>query len=430
MGIQVDNGDGSGAIMQPAVENCSLPRRNRLSLSVGDIIRRYGDNYRYTHSLCPEQNKALDAIASCRTATLGGHLYRCDHCGAEIPIYNSCNNRHCPTCQTIARLRWIEARQADLLPIPYFHIVFTLPHELNPLAQGNPALLYTLLFHAAAETLKAFGRDPKHLGAELGIVMVLHTWGQNLGQHIHVHCIVSGGGLTRDGERWVPCKTNPKSKKVFLFPVKALSRVFRRNYLDELRTAFEHGKLHYAGSTTPLAKRTHFATFIKALKAKEWVVYAKRPFAGPEQVIRYLSAYTHRVAIGNHRLRSIDNNRVRFLYKDYADDAKKKVMTLTADEFIRRFLLHILPSRFMRLRYYGFLGNRYRRDKIARCRELLRAQAPKPREPESPVELLKRLADIDITLCPVCGKGHLQLIGNILPPPLSPPTTGPPRPAR
>ncbi len=225
--------------------------------------------------------------------------------------------------------------------------------------------------------------------------MVLHTWGQNLGQHIHVHCIVTGGGLTRDGERWVPCKTNPKSKKVFLFPVKALSRVFRRNYLDELRAAFEHGNLHYAGSTTPLADKNHFGTFIKALKAKEWVVYAKRPFAGPEQVIRYLSAYTHRVAIGNHRLRGIDDNRISFLYKDYADDAKKKTMTLGAGEFIRRFLLHILPTRFMRLRYYGFLGNRYRRDKIARCRELLDAQAPKTREPESPIELLKRVADVE-----------------------------------
>jgi len=404
----------------------ACPIKSRLALTVGDIIRRYGDSYRHEHTLCPEQNKALDAIASCRTAALGGHLYRCDHCGAEIPVYNSCDNRHCPTCQTIARLRWITAREADLLPIPYFHVVFTLPHELNTLAQGNPSLLYTLLFHAAAETLKAFGRDPKHLGAELGIVMVLHTWGQNLGQHIHVHCIVSGGGLTRDGEHWVSCKTNPQSKKVFLFPVKALSPVFRGKYLDELQDAFEHGNLHFAKRTTPLADRHHFGQFITSLKSKDWVVYAKRPFAGPEQVIRYLSAYTHRIAIGNHRLLGIDDNRVRFLYKDYADGGKKKAMTLTADEFIRRFLLHILPARFMRLRYYGFLSNRYRRDKIARCRELLGAATPKPREKESPIELLQRLAGVDITLCPVCSKGHLHIISNIFPPPLIPPTTGPP----
>ena len=406
------------------------PAKNRLALTVGDIIRRYGDSYRHEHKLCPEQNKALEAIASCRTATLGGHLYRCDRCGAEIPVYNSCDNRHCPTCQTIARLRWIEAREADLLPIPYFHVVFTLPHELNPLIQGNPALLYAMLFHAAAETLKAFGRDPKHLGAELGIVMVLHTWGQNLGQHIHVHCIVTGGGLTRDDERWVSCKANPQSKKVFLFPVKALSPVFRAKYLDALQAAFDHGDLHFAGGTTPLAEQKQFVRFIASLKTKDWVVYAKRPFAGPEQVIRYLSAYTHRVAIGNHRLLGIDDKQVRFLYKDYADGGKKKSMTLAADEFIRRFLLHILPTRFMRLRYYGFLANRYRRDKIARCRELLGAATPKPREKESPIELLQRLAGIDITLCPVCGKGHLQLLGDILLPPLLPSTTGPPPPCR
>jgi len=263
------------------------------------------------------------------------------------------------------------------------------------LAQGNPSLLYTLLFHAAAETLKTFGRDPKHLGAELGIVMVLHTWGQNLGQHLHVHCIVTGGGLTRDGEHWIPCKTNPKSKKVFLFPVKALSPVFRAKYLDGLQNAFDQGDLHFAGGTSPLAKPGRFAQFIASLKTNDWVVYAKRPFAGPEQVIHYLSAYTHRIAIGNHRLLGIDDNRVRFLYKDYADDGKKKTMTLAADEFIRRFLLHILPTRFMRLRSYGFLSNRYRRDKIARCRELLGAATPEPREKESPIELLQRLAGIE-----------------------------------
>ncbi|MCP4308789.1 MAG: IS91 family transposase [bacterium] len=409
---------------------CELGRstESRSVLTVGDIVRTYGDAYRDSHRLCGEQDKALNAIASCRTADLGGHLYRCDYCGAEIPLYNSCDNRHCPTCQTISRLRWIEAREADLLPIPYFHVVFTLPHALNPLIQGNPAMLYTLLFHVAAETLKAFGRDPKHLGAELGIVMVLHTWGRNLEQHVHVHCIVTGGGLSPDGERWIPCKANPHSKKVFLFPVKALSKVFRGQFLDALQGAFDRGELHFAAGTAPLADPHRFAEFIATSRSKDWVVYAKRPFAGPEQVIRYLSAYTHRVAIGNGRLLSIDDGQVSFLYKDYADEGKEKPMALKADEFIRRFLLHILPRRFMRIRYYGFLWSRYRREKLARCRELLGASSPEPKKPESPVELLQRLAGIDIARCPICGKGHLHIAADLASTTRRPPTTGPPGP--
>jgi len=404
----------------------AAPAAARLAPTVGEILRTYGNAYRAQHRLCPVQDKAFRALAQCRTAALGGHLYRCDHCGADVPLYNSCDNRHCPQCQTIVRLRWIEAREAELLPIPYFHVVFTLPHALNPLAQGNPVLLYALLFRAAAETLKAFGKDPKHLGAELGIVMVLHTWGQTLVQHLHVHCIVTGGGLSPDGSRWIPCKCNPHSKKAFLFPVKALSPVFRGKYLEALQAAYDEGKLRLAGGTASLTDPARFSQLIDALYQRDWVVYAKRPFAGPEQVIRYLSAYTHKVAIGNHRLIAIDNGEVRFHYKDYADGGTQKIMTLAADEFIRRFLLHILPQGFQRLRYYGFLANRYREEKLALCRALLGADTPDEKDPESPVALLERLAGIDVTLCPVCHQGHLDRVGSLPKPIRGPPPTGPP----
>jgi len=398
----------------------------RLAPTVGEIVRTYGDAYRAGHALCPVQAKALHAIARCRTAALGGHLDRCAHCGAEVPLYNRCDNRHCPQCQTLARLRWIQDREAELLPVPYFHVVFTLPHALNPRAQANPALIYCLLFRAAADTLKAFGRDPKHLGAELGIVMVLHTWGQTLVQHIHVHCIVTGGGLSLDGSRWIPCKRNPHSKKVFLFPVKALSPVFRGKFLEALQSAFDHGELRFAGDTAPLADPREFAKLATALHERDWVVYAKRPFAGPEQVIRYLGAYTHKVAIGNHRLISIDDGEIRFRYKDYAHGDAQKTLTLAADEFIRRFLLHILPQGFQRVRYYGFLANRYREEKLARCRELLGAEPPTENADESPADLLQRIAGLDVTRCPVCHRGHLFRAGALAEAARGPPPTGPP----
>jgi hypothetical protein len=402
------------------------PKAVRPVLTLGDIVRTYGDDYRQTHSLCSAQEKALRAIANCRTAILGGHRLRCDHCGAEVIQYNSCRNRHCPTCQTVARLRWVEAREAELLPVPYFHVVFTLPHELNPLAQGNPRVLYNLLFQAASSTLKTFANDPKHLGAELGITMVLHTWGQNLSQHIHVHCIVTGGGLSPDGERWVPCKRNPHAKKVFLFPVQALSRLFRGKYIAGLRKAFENGQLNFARGTEPLATNRGFSSLLDRLHEKPWVVYAKRPFAGPEQVIRYLGRYTHRVAISNHRLLGMDDGKITFLYKDYADHDQQKRLTLNADEFIRRFMLHIVPNGFMRLRHYGLLANRWRKKKLARCRELLHQPEPQAQEKESVPELLMRIAGIDVTLCPTCEHGYLRIIETLAPKSRSPPSTGPP----
>jgi hypothetical protein len=356
---------------------------------------------------------------------MGGHRSRCDHCGAEINQYNSCRNRHCPTCQTVARLRWVEAREAELLPIPYFHVVFTLPHDINPLAQGNPKTLYNRLFKAAADTLKAFATDPIHLGAIPGVTMVLHTWSQNLGQHLHVHCIVTGGGLSPDSACWVPCKRNPHANKVFLFPVKALSHVFRGKFISGLRQDYAAGDLHFAGSTAPFESPNGFSVLLDQLHQKPWVVYAKHPFAGPKQVLRYLSRYTHRVAIGNHRLRSSKDNRVAFRYKDYADHDQQKTMKLSAEEFLRRFLLHILPSGFMRLRHYGLLANRYRKQKIAQCRALLQQTEPPQREKEDAAELLQRLAGIDIALCPICKRGHLQAIGLIAKPPI-PTATGPP----
>ena len=395
----------------------------RPALTLGAVVRRYGDAYHEAHSLCGVQEKALRAIARCRTAALGGHVSRCDHCGAELIQYNSCRNRHCPTCQTVARLRWVEAREAELLPVPYFHVVFTLPHDLNPLAQGNPRALYNLLFQTASATLKTFATDPKHLGAVPGITLVLHTWSQKLGQHIHIHGIVTGGGLSQDGQHWIGCKRNPHAKKVFLFPVKALSKVFRGKYISGLRKLYEAGDLDFAGSTTTFESPTGFSCFLDQLYAKPWVVYAKHPFAGPKQVIRYLGRYTHRVAIGNQRLLSIDNNQVSFRYKDYADQGRQKTLVLSDEEFLRRFLLHILPYAFMRLRHYGLLANRYRKQKLSRCRELLHQPDPPTREKEDAKQLLQRLTGIDISVCPTCNRGHLHVVATLAP---SPNATGPP----
>ncbi|MCP4701466.1 MAG: IS91 family transposase, partial [Gammaproteobacteria bacterium] len=292
----------------------------------------------------------------------------------------------------------------ELLPVPYFHIVFTLPHTLNPLAQGNPALIYNLLFQAASATLLQFARDPKWLGAEPAITMVLHTWGQNLNQHIHLHCIVSGGGLTPDGE-W------KESGKTFFAPVKAMSKVFRGKFLDGLKQAYAKGELHFSGGTADLADPQNFQALTDKLYGQAWAVYAKRPFAGPKQVLKYLSRYTHRTAIGNSRIISFDGQHVRFRYKDYRDNGESKIMTLEADEFLRRFLLHIPPSGFMRIRHYGLLANRCKAAKLARCREILKLPEPESREPESAAEFLLRTQGIDIYLCPACKKGRLHPAG-------------------
>jgi hypothetical protein len=372
-------------------------------MELAEIFRTHGAVFRQAHTLSRAQRRAMHAIETCRTAALGGHRDTCDTCGTVQISYNSCRNRHCPKCQTLAKVRWLDARRAELLPVEYFHVVFTLPHTLNSLAQGTPRVLYSLLFRAAADTLTTFGRDPRHLGGDLGGTAILHTWGQNLAQHLHLHCVVTGGALAPDGARWIAAPPG------FLFPVRALAKVFRGKYLDALRRAFAKGTLRFAGSLAPLAAPAAFTAWLAQLRQPDWVVYAKRPFAGPAQVLEYLGRYTHRVALSNDRLLRLDDEIVRFRWKDYADGDRVKVMALDADEFIRRFLLHIVPDGFVRIRHFGLLANRTRRAKLARCRELL-APSPAPAAPprESVPALMLRLTGLDITRCAVCQQGQLR----------------------
>ena len=369
-----------------------------LRLTLADLVRVHGDAYRRAHRLAWVQTRALCAIAACRTALLGGRREMCDHCGATRITYNSCRNRHCPTCQSQASARWVEARRAELLPIPYFHVVFTLPHALNALAQGNPRVIYTLLFRVAADTLLTFGRDPRGFGGTIGVTAILHTWSQTLTDHLHVHCLVTGGALARDRTRWI------RGRTTFLFPVKALGIVFRAKYLEALAHAFAHGDLTFAAGTAPLAEPAGFATLIRQLNATPWVVYAKRPFGGPDQVLRYLGRYTHRIAISNARLISLVDGVVRFRWKDYADCGQTKVMALGVGEFLRRFLLHVLPRGFVRIRHFGLLANRQRRATLAGARQLLGAVTPAASSADRPP------TDGDPTRCPICRQGHWHVV--------------------
>ena len=399
--------------MGPPPPRAAADRRpDRLELA--DIVRAHGARYRQTHVLARVQRAAMRAIEACRTAVLGGHRETCDRCGVVRVSYNSCRNRHCPKCQTLTKERWLAARRAELLPIPYFHVVFTLPHDLNALAQGNPRVLYTLLFRAAADTLLTFGRDPRHLGGTIGITAILHTWGQNLSQHLHLHCLVTGGALAGDRSRWIAGRAS------FLFPVRALSTVFRAKYLAGLPRAFDARQLTFAGGTADLADRGTFTGFLGQLRAIDWIVYAKRPFAGPEQVLDYLGRYTHRVALSNNRLVDHRDGVVRFCWKDYADHDRVKVMTLDADEFLRRFLLHVVPRGFMRIRHFGWLANRTRRATLTRCRDLLGQPPPDDVPPESVAGLMQRLTGLDVARCPVCAEGRMQittLVVRMVPPP-------------
>ncbi|HET9362858.1 MAG TPA: IS91 family transposase [Vicinamibacterales bacterium] len=379
-------------------------------------MRTHGDAYRRTHRLAPVQHRALRAIETCRTAVLGGHQETCDQCGAVRISYNSCRNRHCPKCQTLTKERWLAARRADLLPIPYFHIVFTLPHALNALTQGNPRVIYTLLFRAAADTLLTFGRDPRHLGGTIGITAILHTWGQNLSQHLHLHCLVTGGALAADGSRWIAGRSS------FLFPVRALSTVFRAKYLAGLQHAGAAGQLTFAGGTADLLDPPVFRRFLGQLRAVDWIVYAKRPFAGPEQVLDYLGRYTHRVALSNDRLVHHRDGQVGFRWKDYADHNRVKVMALEADEFLRRFLVHVVPRGFMRIRHFGLLANRTRRDRLRRCRLLLHHPPSADAGPESVADMMQRLTGVDLSRCPICGDGRMHVTAILLRAP-SPPDT-------
>src|SRR5438132_10259567 len=332
---------------------------------VADVFRRYGDAYRQQQgaSLSTAQRRVMTAIERCRTAALGGHVEQCDACGHQRICYNSCRNRHCPKCQSLARAEWLEDRRSELLTTPYFHVVFTVPQEIAAIAHCNKGVVYNILFRAAAETLQTIAADPKHLGAELGFFAVLHTWGQTLLHHPHLPCVVAGGGLSADGSRWVACRRN------FFLPVRVLARLFRRLFLEYLAKAFDADKLSFFGALAPLRDRRDFRRHLSGPRKAEWVVYAKAPFAGPEQVLAYVARYTHRVAISNDRLIGIDDDgNVRFRWKDYRNGNRPKRMALTASEFIRRFLLHVLPAGFQRIRYYGFLGNRWREKKLARCR--------------------------------------------------------------
>ena len=371
-------------------------------LEMADVVRAYGSEYQKTHKLPRRQLRALHDIASCRTAVLGGHVDRCDACGYERISYNSCRNRHCPKCGSLAKEKWLQARKKELLPVPYFHIVFTVPEELNAITLINQRVMYNLLFQTAAETLLHLGRDKKHLDAELGLIAVLHTWGQNLMDHPHVHCIVPGGGLSQDGRKWIASRNN------FFIPVRVLSRVFRGKFLEQLKKAYRSKRIHCIGKTSPLACKEHFQKLLDQLYDKEWIVYAKQPFGGPEQVLAYLGRYTHRVAISNHRLAGMSDGKVSFRWRDYRDEDKEKIMTLDASEFLRRFLLHILPDGLCKIRYYGFLCNRKRKEHLDKCRILLDAPIPEVEQDALTwQEMLLKLTGIDVLICPNCHKGKM-----------------------
>ncbi len=387
-------------------------------VELADIVRAVGGAYRTDHRLCPEQRQALRAIVACRTAELGGHRSQCEACGREVHHYHSCGNRHCPKCQALAKERWVQKRRAELLPVEYFHVVFTLPHRLNRLAQWHPRLVYRLLFQCASRTLLEVGRNPRWLGAELGITAVLHTWGQRLDQHVHLHCIVTGGGLSADKGQW------KRAKPHFLFPVRVLSTVFRGKFLEALGYAWAAGECN-GDDTHPGMSPEVYQGLLQELTATEWVVYAKPPFAGPEQVIQYLGRYTHRVAIGNHRLLAFNGTQVTFRWRDYAHANKLKAMPLEADEFLRRFLLHVLPKGVQRIRHYGLLANRGKSERLAQARQALAAAPPEPVELESVEQFMRRVLGIDIHRCPHCGVGRLVLVA-IIPAQRSPPATGPP----
>ena len=345
-------------------------------LEVADIFRTHGPAWREQQAghLSLSQLKVMSAIEQCRTAALGGHALRCNDCGHEEISYNSCRNRHCPKCQARAAQRWLEARQADLLPVEYYHVVFTLPEPISAIAYTNKAAIYRLLFDVAAETLTTIAADPKHLGAQIGATLVLHTWGSALTHHPHVHGIIPGGGLSADGARWVACRRG------FFLPVRVLSRLFRRRFLEALEKSHHAGQLKFFGEHAHLADASTFRSWLAPLRSCEWVVYAKRPFAGPEAVLAYLSRYTHRVAISNRRLVSMDENGVSFRWKDYRAKGRTrhKTMTLAPEEFMRRFLLHVLPSGFHRIRHYGLLANAGRRVNLSKVRRLLDVPPPEP----------------------------------------------------
>ena len=386
----------------------------RPALEVADVLGEHGEAFlaKYRATLTDTQRKALRDLAVCRTAVLGGHVERCLDCGHERLAYNSCRNRHCPKCQALARARWLEREAAFLLPVDYYHVVFTLPAELSDLALANPRLLYNHLFQAASATLRAVAANPKRLGAQIGVLAVLHTWGQNLHHHPHLHCVVTGGGLSCNGEgvldgspRWVSCRPG------FFLPVRVLSRVFRGKYLELLRAAFDQGQLTFPGRLGPLAEARGFAELVRLLYKKDWVVYSKPPFGGPAQVLKYLARYTHRVAISNNRLLKLEEGQVTFRYKDYAEAHQQKTMTLSAEEFLRRFVQHVLPRGFVKIRHYGLLANRQRAEKLHLCRRLLLPLTAVVNATDTPTQATSDKAEIEPAQrpsCPRCGSCRFE----------------------
>jgi hypothetical protein len=382
------------------------------AFELAGIFRQYGPAYCASHCVTYDQDRVIDAVVNCRTAALGGHIEECDQCPYTRISYNSCRNRHCPKCQSLARAKWVEAREAELLPVEYFHVVFTIPEQLARIAYYNRKVVYDILFKATAETLATIARDPKHLGAEIGFFAVLHTWGQNLLHHPHLHCVVPGGGLSADGERWVSCRPG------YFLCVNVLSHLFRRLFLERLMTAFRKGKLRFFGELKQLSKQACFARYLAPLREAEGVVYAKAPFGGPSQVLAYLGRYTHRVALSNQRLLEVKNGEVTFQWKDYRAKGREKsrVMTLQSDEFIRRFLIHVLPRGFQRIRFFGTLSNRNRKARLAQCRRLLTAPIldllPNPDDYHP---MRQPVTEESVRRCPGCGKGRMVRVLALLP---------------
>ena len=384
---------------------CQRPAAARGGVELADIFRAYGASYRRNHPLPVSHLKVIEAVERCRTAALGGHIERCDSCGFERPAYNSCRNRHCPKCQSLAKVKWLDKQKSELLPVEYFHLVFTLPHELNGLILTNKKILLSHLFKAVGETLVEFGHT--RLGGQIGFITVLHTWDQTLLDHFHLHCLVSAGALSDDQKRWSPARKN------FLFPVTALSVVFCGKFLDLLKSAFDRNKLLFIGQTASLADRGAFQLLINTLRKKPWIVYAKKPFGSPVHVLDYLGRYTHRVALSNDRIVSTCNRDVTFSYRDRKNQNRKKTMTLDAHEFIRRFLLHVIPKGFVRVRHFGVLANRSK-DLLSKCRQLLDRDPTVPKLPQRSVhEMMLQLTGIDITRCPLCQKGTLVFLANL-----------------
>jgi predicted Zn-ribbon and HTH transcriptional regulator len=368
---------------------------------LADIFRSYGQSYQRTHHLSASQQKVMRAVSVCRTQELGGHLKQCDTCGFEHPTYNSCRNRHCPKCQSLAKAKWLEKQTSELLPVGYFHLVFALPHEFNRLILAHKKILLSVLFRAVSETLLEFGQ--RRLGATIGIIAVLHTWDQTLKDHFHLHCLVPAGALSLDHSRWIGARPN------FLFPVTALSQVFQGKFLALLEQACDKGKIPPANNE------------IKASRQKSWVVYAKKPFGSPQTVLDYLGRYTHRVALSNERILSVQNGQVTLSYRDRKDGHRKTTIPLDAHEFIRRFLLHVLPDGFMRIRHFGFLANRSKKQALAQCRRLLKIEAALPETPkESAKDLLLRITGIDLSRCPSCHRGTMIVVAEL--PPISSPS--------